>query len=208
MKRPTCPRCGGGLHEPNVWSSAWVCDKHGEVLPLQPVKRPSPEGLQAVLRGARVPVWLPWPLPAGWLVTGFAYAGDERHGGRACAVALSGPAPLGGPGEMILVAEEPGLGLGARYACLPGPDPGEGFDLATTPDAKLYVRGHPTPLWIVDAGADRAAFVGEAMGNWLWAVLWPASAGLLLLEEVCLRDLRDHDQELDLPYGAVSPRLQ
>lgn len=208
MKSPTCPRCGGAIHEPNVWSSAWMCGIHGEVLPLQPAKRPSPAALQAVLRVARVPVWLPWPLPVGWLVTGFAYAGDERSGGRACATALSGPAPLGGPGELIVVAEEPGVGLGAWYAGLPGPDPGPGLDFGATPYAKVYARGHPTPLWNVDAGPDRAVFVGEAMGNWLWAVLWPASAALLLLEQVHVRDMRDHDQELDVPYGALSPRLE
>lgn len=207
MKAPTCPRCGGELHGPNVWSSAWLCDVHGAVQPLQPAKRPSREGLEAVLQAARVPVWVPWPLPSGWLVTGFAYAGDERTGGRACAVALSGPAPLGGPGEMLLVAEEPGVGLGARYAGLPGPDPGEGFDIGTTPHAKVHARGHPTPLWNVDAGPDRAVLVGEAMANWLWTVFWPATADLLLLDQTCLRDLRDHDQAMDLPYGALSPLL-
>jgi hypothetical protein len=67
---------------------------------------------------------MPWPLPVGWLFTGVAYAGDDRHGGRATAVACSGPGPLGGMGELILVAEELGVGLGARYAGVDGPDPG------------------------------------------------------------------------------------
>ena len=78
----------------------------------------SQDGLDGLLRTAGVPVWLPWPLPAGWLVTGFAGAGDERTGTRACAVALSGPNPLGGPAEMLVVAEEPGIGLGAALAGL------------------------------------------------------------------------------------------
>ena len=38
------------------------------------------EGLQVLVRQAKVPVWLPWPLPSGWLVSGFTGAGDERTG--------------------------------------------------------------------------------------------------------------------------------
>ena len=53
----------------------------------------------------------------------------------------------------------------------------------------------------------RAAFVGEVMGNWLWLILWPDTAGMLLVEPLELRDLRDPGQDLDLPFGATSPRL-
>jgi hypothetical protein len=49
------------------------------------------------------------------------------------------------------------------------------------------------------------AFVGEASGVWLWAVLWPPAAELVLLEHVELHDLR-RDQ-LALAAGAPSPRL-
>jgi hypothetical protein len=80
---PTCPRCGGPLTEPSPWASGWHCPMHGEVHPLRSPHTPSAEGLRGLLRGARVPVWLPWPLPAGWLVTGFAGAGDDRTGTRA-----------------------------------------------------------------------------------------------------------------------------
>ena len=151
---------------------------------------------------ARVPVWVPWPLPAGWLVTGFEDAGDERTGGRAVVVALSGPAPLGGPADLFLVAEEPGIGLGASFAGLPGPDPGEAFGVSAS-DAKVEIDGHPVSMWAAEAGT--AAFAGEARGNWLWAVLWPDSAGMLMLEQLNLRDLREDD--LDLPFGAFCPRL-
>jgi hypothetical protein len=44
-------------------------------------------------------------------------------------------------------------------------------------------------------------------GHWLWLVLWPDTAGALLVEPIGLRDLRDPGQDLDLPFGAVSPRL-
>ncbi|MBC6463364.1 DUF6758 family protein [Actinomadura sp. HBU206391] len=203
---PTCPRCSGPLQEPSVWSSDWHCAVHGAVLPKQPPKSPSPEGLATVARDAWVPLWLPWPLPMGWLVTGFGAVGDERTGSRACAVALSGPGLLHGPADMLLISEEPGIGFGAACAGLDGLDPGVVSD-ASAPHAKVEVRGHPVPLWAVDAAPDRAVYVGEAMGNWLWGVLWPAEAGVLMVEDLALIDLREPGMELDLPYGAFSPHL-
>jgi hypothetical protein len=203
---PSCPRCGGPVREPSAWSSSWHCDVHGKVHPLRAVHSPSAAGLDGLLYRAAVPVWLPWPLPVGWLVTGFAGAGDERSGARACAVALSGPNPAGGPGEMLLISEELGVGLGARFAGLPGPDPGPDF-AAGQPDALIRVGSHELPLWNVEAPG-RAVFAGELMGNWLWLVLWPDTTGLLLVEPMPLRDLRDPGQELDLPFGAPSPQLQ
>src|SRR5258708_943732 len=115
---PTCPRCGGPVREPNAWSSAWQCDVHGEVHPLRMAYSTSAEGLEGLLRGAAVPVWLPWPL-----------------------------APEG------------------------------------------------------------AAFGGEMMGNGWWLILGRDPAGMLLVEPLELRDLRDPGQDLDLPFGAPSPML-
>jgi hypothetical protein len=201
----TCPRCGTVLRAPDIWSSAWQCERHGAVYPLRSGLSVSRGGLEGLLRGAAVPVWLPWPLPAGWLVTGFAGAGDERTGMRGCVVALSGPNPVGGPGELLLVSEEPGVGLGARFAGLQGPDPGADF-AAGLPAALVKFGNHEFPLWQVQV-PDRAAFAGEVMGTWLWLVLWPETAGLLLVESLPLRDLRDPGQDLDLPFGARSPRL-
>ena len=121
---PSCPRCAGRLQSPGLWSSDWVCDQHGAVAPLQPAVQPTAEALRQLASVSQVPVWCPWPLPKGWLVTGLAQAGDERTGARASAVACSGPAPLGGVGELVLIAEEPGIGLGAHLGGLEGPDPG------------------------------------------------------------------------------------
>jgi hypothetical protein len=53
------------VREPSAWSSAYHCDQHGEVLPLRSALSPSSDGLEALLQGAKVPVWLPWPLPPG-----------------------------------------------------------------------------------------------------------------------------------------------
>ncbi|HZE30482.1 MAG TPA: DUF6758 family protein [Actinoallomurus sp.] len=201
---PTCPRCRGTLTPPSVWSSAWLCPEHGEVGPLLPPRRPCREALEVVRSRARVPVWVPWPLPPGWLVTGFAEVGDDRSGALAVAVALSGPSPLGGPADLMVVAEQPGVGLGSSYAGLPGPDPGHGFGVCV-PSAKLVIDGHPVAMWAV--GTDTAAaYAGEALANWIWAVLWPESAGVLMLEELTLHDLRE--TALDLPYGALCPRLE
>jgi hypothetical protein len=201
----TCPRCDSAVREPSIWSSAYHCEQHGEVHPLRSSLSPSHEGLAGALQDAQVPVWVPWPLPLGWLVTGFAIAGDERTGTCGCAVALSGPNPVGGPAEMMLISEEPGVGLGARFAGLDGRDPGTQFTTGP-PAADVDFANHEFPLWNVPT-PDRAAFAGEVSGTWLWVVLWPETAGMLMVEPMKLRDLRDPGQELDLPFGARSPQL-
>jgi hypothetical protein len=195
-------------------SSAWVCAVHGEVqpfhLPAPGTPAFGPDALRWLGKTAAVPVWLPWPLPPGWLPTGVAHTGDERGGATATVVAVSGPAPFSGPGDMLLVAEEPGIGLGARYAGLPGPDAGPDAPYLsdrTAPHARVHAAGHPTALWSVDGAPDRSVYVGEALGHWLWVVMWPETAGLMLLDEFALVDLRDAGHELDLPAGAPSPRL-
>ncbi|WP_018658191.1 DUF6758 family protein [Actinomadura flavalba] len=202
----TCPRCAAELRPPDARSADWTCGEHGAVLPRRPSEQPGQDALDEVLRHTHVPVWAPWPLPRDWLVTGFGSVGDERGGARAVAVALSGPGLLTGSHDLILVAEEPGIGLGAHFAGLPGTDPGPGFDRGAAL-TKLAAAGRSVPLWPVAAPSDRAAYVGEALGNWLWAVLWPAEAGVLLLEASALLDLREPGFALDLPYGPLSPRL-
>lgn len=187
-------------------SSDWQCERHGAVVPLHVLPRVGSEVIARVVQRAVVPLWSPLPLLAGWTATGLATAGDERSGPRATAFALSGPSPLGGPADLVLVAEEPGVGLGARYAGVDDVD--AAAVVAGPPDAKVEAAGHPTPLWRTDSAEDRVAFVGEALGVWLWAILWPPEAELVLLEHVVLHDLR-HDTHLglDLPLGAPSTRL-
>jgi len=178
---------------------------HGEIDPLIPARMPSRDGLDSLVKIAIVPAWLPWPLPPGWLVSGFAGAGDERSGIRGLVVALSGPNPLGGPADLLIVAEEPGVGLGAGLAGLPGPDPGDGFATGQ-PNAAVTVANHDAPLWLVDS-SEAAVFAGEVAGSWLWVLLWPDTAGVMLFDPLPLRDLRDREQDLDVPFGALSPRL-
>lgn len=174
------------------------------VHPLHVMPTVSQSVLAHVREQSRVPIWMPGPLLPGWTVTGVGYAGDERTGGRATVLACSGPAPLGGVADLLLVAEELGVGLGAGYAGLPSADAAP--DTSTAPTAKIQAAGHPTALWVVPGPTDRCVFVGEAMGLWLWAILWPAAAGYLLAEHVSVHDLHEHTPG-DVVFGAPSPYL-
>lgn len=206
MTPATCPRCDAALRAPGLMSSTWDCEKHGAVQPLRRWTTVTADLLAQTAGRSTVPLWSPFPLLPGWTLTGVATAGDERHGARATVLALSGPSPLGGPADLLLIAEEPGVGLGARYAGVADIDPGD--VLQAPPDAKVEAAGHPTALWRCDSADDRVAFVGEALGVWLYAVLWPPAAELVLLEHVVLHDLR-HEKHagLDLPVGAPTSRL-
>ncbi len=203
---PTCPRCGGELRAPGFWSSAWQCDRHGEVHPFHLAPTPTFAALERLVGDARVPVWMPHPLPLGWTITGIGGAGDDRTGVRGTVVAISGPHPQGGPADMVLIAEEPGVGLGARFAGLAGTDPGAEPNGA--PDAKVEAAGHPTALWRTATGdGGCCSYAGEAKGLWLWTVVWPDDC-LNVVSGLSLEDLRDGTvPELDLVFGAAMPRL-
>jgi hypothetical protein len=187
-------------------SSTWECPRHGPVHPLHSWTSVTGELIARTATSAQVPLWCPVPLLPGWSVTGLALAGDERSGARATALALSGPSPVGGPADLVLVAEEPGTGLGGRVAGSEALDPGSVAD--GPPDAKVEAAGHPTALWRCESADDRVALAGEAGGVWLWAVLWPPAAELVLMEDVDLHDLRaEKHAGLVLPFGAPTTRL-
>jgi hypothetical protein len=206
---PSCVHCLGPLRPPGLWSSSWQCDDHGDSLPFFAAAVPSRAALDRLRVIAEVPVWVPQPLPTGWCVSAVGWAGDERSGARAAAVACCGPAPLGGAAEVVFVAEEPGIGLAARLAGLPagalqaGEGPGE---------AKVTAAHHPSPLWALPgATSERVGYAGEAKGVWLAAVFWPSVASLLLIEHMLLVDLRDlppgPSDYPGLVFGAPSGRL-
>jgi hypothetical protein len=192
----------------------WRCAGCGPVPPLHVPEHINHEIVEAAAAEAgrarvQLPMWCPWPLPPGWTMTGVGWVGDDRDGVRASAVACSGPNPLGGgPADLLLIAEEPGVGLGTRFAGIPGPDPGPFLSdvMSEAPHAKVKADGHPAPLWSVKSPEDRSAFAGEARGVWLYAVTWPASAGYLLAEDVVLHDLTEW-LPAELVYGAPSPYL-
>jgi hypothetical protein len=185
-------------------SSEWRCDRHGDIAPYHRATAEPERVLELLATRSRVPVWMPDPMPVNWYLSGIAWAGDDRTAARAVALAATGPAPTGGPGDLIVVADEPGVGLGASLAGLRGP----GADAVTRrPEAKVEAAGHQTALWPLASPPDRAGFVGEALGVWLWIVLWPADAALLLLEDLVIRDCRDGFAGERPLFGAASPHL-
>jgi len=195
--------------------TSWRCDACGPVPPWHVAEHIGHEIVGAAVEQARhgrrsVPLWCPWPLPPKWTITGVGWAGDERDGVRATAVACSGPGPFGsGPADLVLVAEEPGTGLGTRFAGISGVDPGPHLAEAlqtTAAHAKVKAAGHPTPLWAVAGSDDRSAYVGEAKGLWLYAIAWPALAGYLLADDLVLHDLTEWVPP-ELVFGAPSPYL-
>jgi len=191
-------------------SGDWRCAVDGPVWPLHVAKRINREVVEMVrAKAGQIPIWCPWPPPMDWLVTGVGWVGDEGSGAHATVTACSGPSPVeGGPADILLIAEEPGVGLGARFAGIDGIDPGELLAEVgrTPPHAKVRTHGWPMPLWNIPAAADRSVYVGEAMGLWLYAVAWPASAGWVYAEDIVLHDLVESVPDA-LVYGAPSPYL-
>ena len=75
-------------------------------------------------------------------------------------------------------------------------------------------------MWLVDDLADdshsghateedllaRAVFAGEADGRWLWLVMKPGSAALLLQDDWLLADVTGFGPEaLEMPFGGPRP---
>ncbi len=144
------------------------------------------------------------------------WAGDEHGGTVACVVAVSGMHPMPAVGDeepsadLMLIAGQPGVGLGAHLAGLHGVDPGPLLQekvLHDPAEVKLDAGGHEIPLWSVPVDGGMA-YVGEAGGGWLWLLAWPAPAAAILLTRFALADMRDHDGDIDLPCGALTPRLR
>jgi hypothetical protein len=69
----------------------------------------------------------------------------------------------------------------------------------------------PVNLWDIststsDGEFDRSVLAGEAAGRWLWVVLRPASALLLLRDELILRDMSHAGPQLvEVPLGGPRP---
>lgn len=204
----SCPRCSSPV---TGGDEGWRCLDHGPIAPLWRPAAASYELLTEHLRRcATFPTLLPWPLSPGWSVTDFGCVGEPGSGARASFTSCSGPSDLDGVVELTVISEEPGGGLGSRCAGIdrvdPGGEIGEG-----PPHAKVRLDGHPISLWSVstsesDHTFDRSVFAGEAHGRWLWLVLRPASAALLLNDEWILLDVSQLGPELiDLPLGGSPP---
>jgi hypothetical protein len=203
-----CPRCASAVTEE---AGTWRCADHGSVPPLWRSSGADYEQLaDHLVRGGTVPSFVPWPLAAGWAITDFGCVARPEAEGRACFVTCAGPSELEGVIEVTLVTEEPGVGLGARCAGLVRTDPGAEIGDGP-PAAKVRVDGHPISLWQVstsdaDVDFDRTVLAGEAYGRWLWMVLRPPSAALLLRDEWILLDLAGLGPSLiDLPFADTPP---
>jgi hypothetical protein len=183
----------------------WWCSADGIVAPLGAYEEPSVHVLLKHITDAQLPTWLPWPMPANWSVSGVGRAGDGPE--QATVLACTGPDPIAGAADLILVCEEPGVGLGAYYAGAAGLDVGR--QISGSPAATRILTGqHIAPLWWVAERDDRDVLVGEASGRWLWIIAWPATAGAMIRDGLPFVDLRTLMGQLDvIPLSGLSRRL-
>lgn len=202
-----CPQCAAPVSRTDA---GWVCVEHGGIDPLWRPKESSYESFAEHLRRADgFPTYLPWPMSPGWTVSDFAAVGDERRT-RGTMTCVSGTSQLDGPVDVLVVSEEAGTGLGRRVAGTPYDDPGPEIG-AGPPAVKVRVESQVVPLWPVSVSAaegewDRSVVAGEGAGRWLWMVLRPASAILLLRDDWILRDVSTAGPQLvEMPFGGPVP---
>jgi len=200
--RTECPRCPTPL-------DAGACPEHGPTPALSRPDEASYDGfVEALSTAGELPTYVPWPMSPGWAVSDFAVVG--RDGARATMTCSSGSSALDGPVDVFVVSEEPGTGLGARCAGTMHIDPGCEIG-AGVPMVRVRVGSQSVPLWAVstatsDRDLDRSVVAGEAGGRWLWVVVQPASAILLLRDEWILRDASAIGPPLvEIPFGGPSP---
>ena len=205
-----CPRCPLPLTEDDD-GHGWICPTHGLVVPLWRPATASYAGFVKHLEvAAGFPTYLPWPMAPGWSVSDFGVVGAPGEPARATMSCSSGTSRLDGPVDVLVVTEEAGTGLGARCAGFPGDGPGvEVRD--EPPVVKVHLDTRSVPLWAVSTSSsdhelDRTVLAGEAGGRWLWMVVRPAAAVLLLRDEWILRDVsRVGPPLVEMPFGGPTP---
>ena len=202
-----CPRCPAPVSQT---AAGWVCVEHGDISPLwRPTESSYEDFGRHLVESAPFPTYLPWPLSPGWTVTDFGFVGCDGDS-RATMTASSGTSQLDGPVDVIVVSEEPGTGLGGRVARTVYDDPGSEIGHGP-PTVRVRIDSQAVPLWPVSTSAsdgewDRSVVAGEAGGRWLWLVLRPASAILLLRDDWILRDVsRAGPQLVAMPFGGPAP---
>ena len=205
---PGCPRC----REPLEGPGAPDCTRHGSGPVLWRAREATYEALVEHLATARdFPTYLPWPMAPGWAVSDFAVVCEASGAPVATLTSVSGASELDGAVDVLLVAEEPGVGLGARCAGLPSGDPGHEMG-DQQPVVRIRIGSLASSLWSVStSGAptdelDRSVLAGEAAGRWLWVVLRPASAVLLMRDDWILRDVSGGGPLMvEMPFGGPGP---
>jgi len=213
----SCPRCTSPV---TGEGDSFACSVHGPIEPLwRPAQADYDSFAELVGRSDQLPTYLPWPMSPGWSIADFGCVGTGVV--RATVTTTVGSSDLDGEVEVTIVSEEPGIGLGARCAGTTYDDPGS--QISHGPPA-IHVRagGRTVPLWLVDDSRDetragsggivdddllaRAVFAGEADGRWLWLVMKPASAALLLHDDWLLADVTGFGPEaLEMPFGGPRP---
>jgi hypothetical protein len=222
--RTECPRCPTPLESTTPTTdietgNGWSCPDHGPTLPLRRPDHPSYDGFAEVLATAGdFPTYLPWPMSPGWTVSDFGVVGEPSEGqdAKATFTCSSGTSALDGPVDVFVVSEESGTGLGSRCAGTVHLDPGPEIGVGP-PTVRVRINSQSVPLWSVstisplssvgnDRELDRSVVAGEANGRWLWVVLRPASAILLLRDEWILRDVSGIGPPLvEMSFGGPSP---
>ena len=203
----SCPRCTDAVSSTD---GHWSCLNHGTVFPLWRPERVDYESFAEVVgRSGDMPTYLPWPMSPGWSISDF---GCVHADGRTYATFTTtvGTSDLDGPVEVTVIAEDPGVGLGARCAGTAYDDPGDQIGVGQQA-VRVHAEGRAVPLWPVDPAQDgpplvKSVFAGEADGRWLWLVLRPAAAALLLRDEWLLADVTGFGPEaLEMPFGGARP---
>lgn len=201
----SCPRCTAPLDDGEEGST---CPVHGVVEPLWRPEKVDYESFAEVVGRARgLPIYLPWPLSPGWSIADVGCVAGT--GPRASATTTVGVSDLDGEVEFNVVTEDPGVGLGGRVAGSRRTDPGDQIGTGL-PAVRVRVDGRTVPMWVVDVDSDdfltSSVFAGEADGRWLWLVLRPASAALLLQDEWLLADVAGFGPNaLEMPFGGPRP---
>lgn len=163
-----------------------------------------------MVRSAGMPTYLPWPLSPGWTIADFGCVAKPGRVAVATVTTTVGASALDGDVELTIVAEEPGVGLGARCAGTYRTDPGGSVGVGPA-SVRIRVDAHPVPMWSVPSGDGddvlaRSVFAGESGGRWLWLVMRPASAALLLRREWFLADAGGFGPEaVEMPFGGTQP---
>ena len=199
---------------------SFACTVHGPIEPLwRPVEADYDSFADLVGRSDDLPTYLPWPMSPGWSIADFGCVGNGERV-RATVTTTVGTSDLDGEVEVTIVSEEPGIGLGARCAGTTYDDPGPQISNGP-PSIHVRAGGRTVPLWLVedtrphtqaspgtpdDDLLARAVFAGEADGRWLWLVMKPASAALLLHDDWLLADVTGFGPEaLEMPFGGPRP---
>lgn len=203
-----CPRCA---ETPVADGAAWTCPTHGRVPPLWRPAQVSYDAFGAHLLAADgFPTYLPWPMAPGWRISDFAVVAETEGRPLATMTCCTGSTEPDGPVDVMVVAEEPRTGLGARCAGIHGEDPGSEVGQGP-PTAHVRLGLVSVALWAITTGAGddplaRSVLAGEAEGRWLWLVLRPAAAVLLLRADWPLRDVSEVGAPLlELEFGGPGP---